>query len=32
VLGLLLLETRAAMMQLGAPSQEHLTTVTVKRS
>jgi len=32
VLGLLPLETRAAMMQLGAPSLKHLTTAMVKRS
>ncbi|MDP1841465.1 MAG: alpha-hydroxy acid oxidase [Reyranella sp.] len=32
VLGLLLQETRAAMMQLGAPSLKHLTPAMVKRS
>lgn len=32
VLGLLLQETRAAMMQLGAPSLKHLTLAMVKRS
>jgi isopentenyl diphosphate isomerase/L-lactate dehydrogenase-like FMN-dependent dehydrogenase len=32
VLGLLLQETRAAMMQLGAPSLKHLTPAMVKRA
>jgi len=31
VLGLLLQETRAAMLQLGAPTLKHLTPAMVKR-
>ena len=32
VLGLLLQETRAALLQLGAPTLKHLTPTMVKRS